>query len=157
MKEIYNFMSANVFSFNLIMMGLMLSLFAITGYFSLKRFSDLKGIQFKYSEKFATGFSNKSWLTRHGGAKNCLHIQLTDKELIIKTFLVLAFIARRNDLLHRVPFSKIKSLRLEDAFYRTKLFITFVDEKNRMNEIVLVSKNNQQIKTLLELETNSKK
>ncbi len=103
-----------------------------------------------YSEKFASGYSNKSWKTKRGGASKVLHILITDKELIIKTYLFLAYIAKRNDLLHRVPLENITSTALKKGAFSSKLHVTFTTTEGEDKEVVLMAKNNNKIKEILD-------
>ncbi len=55
-----------------------------------------------FRERFASGASHLSWMTRLGGASNCLSVILTDSELWITTFFPFTAFAGFYDLEHRI-------------------------------------------------------
>lgn len=60
-----------------------------------------------FSERFASGSSDKSWMTRLGGASNCLTVIVTRTHLAITTFFPFTAFAGTYDLEHLVPLSDI--------------------------------------------------
>lgn len=64
-----------------------------------------------FREEFASGHSDKSWLTRLGGAHNCLTVAVTDDEVWVKTLFPFSAFAGIYDLEHRIPRSAITSLK----------------------------------------------
>lgn len=63
-----------------------------------------------FFEKFASGSSHKSWMTRLGGASNCLTVIVTKSHLAVTTFFPLTAFAGLYDLEHLVPISDITGL-----------------------------------------------
>ncbi len=60
-----------------------------------------------FAELFASGSSHKSWMTRLGGASNCLTVIVTNSQLAITTFFPFTAFARTYDLEHLVSISDI--------------------------------------------------
>ena len=75
---------------------------------------------------------------------------ITDKELIIKTYLFLAHVAEKHDMLHRIPLENILKTEIKKGTVFSKLFIEFKGNNGESKEIVLMSKNNDQIKEILD-------
>lgn len=75
-----------------------------------------------FCERFASGWSHKSWLTRLGGASNCLTVIVTRSQLAITTFFPFTAFASRYDVEHLIPISAITSLtpkgRVTELEYR---------------------------------------
>ena len=63
-----------------------------------------------FSERFASGSSHKSWITRLGGAKNCLTVIVTKSQLAITTFFPFTAFAGIYDLEHLIPLSDINGV-----------------------------------------------
>jgi hypothetical protein len=63
-----------------------------------------------FSERFASGSSHKSWMTRLGGASNCLTVVVTRSQLAITTFFPFTAFAGTYDLEHLIPISDITNL-----------------------------------------------
>ena len=83
-------------------------------------FSNLDLNKLVYSEKSASGYSTKSNKTKWGGASKVLHIMISDKELIIKTYLFMAYIAEKHDMLHRIPLENILSTEIKKGVVFSK-------------------------------------
>jgi hypothetical protein len=128
----------------------LISIFFIRGRKAIQMFSDLDLSNLVYSEKSASGYSTKSFRTKWGGASKVLHIMITDKELIIKTYLFLAHVAEKHDMLHRIPLENILKTEIKKGTVFSKLFIEFKGNNGESKEIVLMSKNNDQIKEILD-------
>ena len=124
--------------------------FYFRGKAAIREFGSIDSSSIIYSEKSASGYSNASWKTKRGGASKVLHIVITDKELIIKTYLFLAYIAKKYDMLHRVPLENITSTTLKKGTFSSKLHVTFTTIKGEEKEVVFMSKNNNQIKEILD-------
>ena len=63
-----------------------------------------------FLERFASGASHLSWMTRLGGASNCLTVVLTDTELWITTFFPFTVFAGFYDLEHRIPLQSLREV-----------------------------------------------
>lgn len=129
---------------------ILVSIFFVRGRKAIQMFSDLDLSNLVYSEKSASGYSTKSFRTKWGGASKVLHIMITDKELIIKTFKFLAHVAEKHDMLHRIPLENISSAEIKKEAMFSKLFVEFKVQNGEEKEIVLMSKNNNQIKKILD-------
>ncbi len=150
MQHFIEFMDKYFFYIWLVMVVTVVSLFFILGKKAIQVFSDLDLSKLIYSEKNASGYSTKSFRTRWGGASRVLHIMITDKELIIKTNLFMAYIAQRYDLLNRIPLENMVRVEIKEGGFRSKLFVEFKEQGGEVKEIVLMSKNNFQIKEILD-------
>jgi hypothetical protein len=71
----------------------------------------------KFSEKWVSGFSSKSTLTKLGGASNCLAVELSKTALVIRPMFPfnLAFLPQVYDLEHFIPKDKIKRIQPEET------------------------------------------
>ncbi len=132
------------------MAATLVSIFFIRGRKAIQMFSDLDLSSLVYSEKRASGYSTKSFRTKRGGASKVLHIMITDKELIIKTFMFLAHVTEKHDMLHRIPLENISRTEIKKGTIFSKLFVEFKGKDGEIKEIVLIAKNNNQIKKILD-------
>lgn len=88
-----------------------------------------------FSERFASGSSCKSWLTRLGGASRCLTIIVTRSQLAITTFFPFTAFAGFYDLEHLVPLADI----------------TKADTRGLVTEIEFLQKDGSRRKVILRL------
>ena len=77
---------------------------------ALAIFPDINTVPIMYRDKFASGHSMKSTITKLGGARNALDIVVTDKELWLKSMVIFAGIGQHYDLLHRIPLDAITNI-----------------------------------------------
>ncbi|WP_417265114.1 hypothetical protein [Brumimicrobium sp.] len=140
----------NFFYIWLVLAVSMLAFFFIVGEKAMRKFKSLETKHILFSEKFASGYSTKSLRTRHGGASKLLHIVITEKELILKTYLFMAFIAKKHDLLHIIPLTDIVSTELKKNNIHSKLHIKFFGVNGEEKEIVLMSDRILKIKKILD-------
>ena len=83
--------------------------FYIGGRRAERRFAGKKDQQIRFRERGASGHSNKSIITKFGGASGVLEVVVTDKELWLKGIWPLfSYIGAMCDMTHRVPRSSIK-------------------------------------------------
>jgi len=122
----------------------------VRGRKAMEVFSSLNACNWVYVEKGVSGYSTKSFKTRWGGGSNVFHVLISDKELVIKTFLLFAYFAKRSDMLHRIPLHRISRVEIKKRAIISKLFIEFEGENGVSKEIVLMSDNNAQIKKILD-------
>jgi hypothetical protein len=71
------------------------------------RFPSLSSVNVLHRERFASGCSHRSLMTRLGGARNMLRVVLTDSELWITTLAFFRGITAYYDLDHRIPLADI--------------------------------------------------
>lgn len=90
--------------------GLCLFGFAAMAWWQILRgpqFPSLSSVNVLHRERFASGCSHRSLITRLGGAKNMLHVVLTDTELWVTTFAYFRGVAGFYDLDHRIPLAEV--------------------------------------------------
>ncbi|HEX8920727.1 MAG TPA: hypothetical protein VF766_04585 [Pyrinomonadaceae bacterium] len=80
-----------------------------------------------FSEKWVSGFSHQTSLTKLGGATNCLAVELSRKALVIRSMLPLSlgFLAKFYDLEHHIPKDKIKRVQPKDSDGKGRVVIDF--------------------------------
>ena len=80
-----------------------------------------------FSEKWVSGFSHKTSITKLGGAANCLAVELSKKALVIRPMLPfnLGFLAKVYDLEHYIPKDKIKRIQSDDNDGKGTVVIEF--------------------------------
>jgi hypothetical protein len=95
----------------------------------------------RFTERFASGFSNKNLFTRFGGAHNALVVRVLKDALLIEPIAIFKWItpAGFNDLEHYVPKKDILSVQPVSSFGRQTLKIQFraKDGTPRMLELAL--------------------
>ncbi len=150
MGQFIEFIHNYFFYIWIVLVVTVVSLFFIKGRKAIQLFADLDLSKVLYSEKNASGYSTKSFRTKLGGSSKVLHVMITDKELIIKTYLLAAYIAQKHDMLHRIPLENIVNTEIKEGSFFSKLFIRFKGQQEELKEIVILSKNNYQIKEILD-------
>ncbi len=116
----------------------------IKGQRLLKKFPNLNKSAFEFSENSVSGYATQSFKTKMGGARKVLRIRVTSDELWISTNYLIAVIAERHDLIHRILIKSLLSVKNENKH------ITVVFEKDgKRKEIVLMSKRQQELVQLL--------
>jgi hypothetical protein len=80
-----------------------------------------------FSEKWVSGFSHKTRITKLGGAANCLAVELSKKALVIRPMLPfnLGFFAQVYDLEHYIPKDKIKRIEADGNDGKGRVVIEF--------------------------------
>jgi len=76
-----------------------------------------------YHERFASGRSDRNWLTRIAGASKCLLVTVTDSELLVRPWFPfnLSFLPEIYDLEHRIPISKISGIRERQGLFGSEI------------------------------------
>lgn len=120
--------------------GVMLKTFYDQGKAALAIFPDIKTVTVVYRDKTALGYSMKSWKTKVGGASRSLDIIVTDKELWLRSVLLLAGITRQHDLVHRVPLHRIGSAKES----KEGIVLSFKTEKGEAKQIVINTRDKQE-------------
>lgn len=95
--------------------GYILAIFGIVYWIALfvyceRALSRVDKSNFLYLEKTASGYSHLNILTRLGGARNCLKIQLTNHYLTISSWFPFSLIAPLYDGVHIIPVEHIVSI-----------------------------------------------
>lgn len=150
MEQILSFFEAYFLYIWFILLLFVVSRFYFTGKSAMKEFGTVDSSKIVFSDKYASGYSTKSWRTKRGGASKTLQILIADEELILKSFLFFAGIAKRHDLLHRIPFKNITDSELHQSKFSSKLFVRFNSGEGEKKEVVLMSSSNERIKKLLD-------
>lgn len=112
---------------------------------ALSIFPNVDDSNFIYIDKSASGNSNKSLITKFGGANKTLHVMVNNEELWIKSSLFFAYIGRYYDLIHRIPLNQITSSVLNHNI----ITIKFNTENGKQKSISLRTKNNQELAKIL--------
>jgi len=104
---------------------------------ALSIFPDINSVNILYRDKTAFGYSTKSWHTKVGGASRSMDIIVTDKELWLRSFLLLAGITQQHDLVHRIPLHRIVRIKEHGA----EITLDFRNEKGQPKQVVINTKN----------------
>ena len=113
--------------------GLILKTFYDRGKKALSIFPDINSVTIRYRDKTALGYSTKTWTTKIGGASRALDIVVTDEELWIRSFLLLAGITQQHDLVHRIPLHKIMGIKQEGS----SIVLDFKNDKDEKKQVVI--------------------
>lgn len=113
--------------------GVMLKTFYDRGKKALSIFPDINSVTVTYRDKTGLGYSTKSWSTKVGGASRSLDIVVTDKELWLRSFLLLAGITQQHDLVHRIPLKKISRIKRDGA----TITLDFRNDKGERKQVVI--------------------
>ena len=116
----------------------------------LKQFEDIDLNTVVYSERNASGHVVRQTQTRRAGTTKMLHIIITDQELIFKTNLIFAHIAAENEMLHRIPLTNIMQMEFKKGRFSSKLYVKFRTIHGEEKVVILQSKNNLRIQSILE-------
>jgi hypothetical protein len=100
---------------------------------ALAIFPDIKMVTVVYRDRTATGYSTRSWKTRVGGANRSLEVVVTDSELWLKSFVLLAGIAQQHDLIHRVRLTSITKVKEEGTVVK----LDFKNERGQPKQVVI--------------------
>jgi hypothetical protein len=117
---------------------IMLITFYDSGRKALAIFPDINTVKVIYRDKTASGYSTKSWKTKFGGASRAIDIIVTDKELWLSSFLLLAGITKQHDLLHKIPLNKITSVKEKEG----KIVLNFKNAKAESKQVILSTRDN---------------
>ena len=94
-----------------------------------------------YQEYFASGSSQRNFLTRLGGASRCLRLVVTDQVLWVTSWFPFSLIAAAYDLEHVVPLGRIRSVQGKQSFGVPSLLLTFTDDQGSERSLRLAPKN----------------
>jgi hypothetical protein len=150
MNAFKDFLDAYFFQ---IWLGIAISLtlvFFFQGRAVLRKFGPVDFSKAIFIDNYASGYSPRAANMGKGGARKVLHIIVTDKELITTTYLMLAYIARRTDLMQRIPLERIRHVELKRTKFFEKLVVRFETAEGKLKDLVLSSKNNLQLKAILD-------
>jgi hypothetical protein len=108
--------------------------FYIGGRKAERRFEGPGREPIRFRERGASGYSNKSLITRLGGASGVLDVVVTDADLWIKgIWPPFSYIGTKFDLTHRIPRSQIQILQTRDNVIE----LCFTNEAGDESHVVL--------------------
>ena len=125
--------SAILLLVGILVTGIMLKTFYDRGKKALSIFPDINSVTVRYRDKTALGYSTKSWQTKIGGTSRAIDIVVTDKELWLKSFLLLAGITQQHDLVHRIPLTRI--IRVKEK--GSEIILDFKNDKGEKKQVVI--------------------
>lgn len=99
-----------------------------------------------YSEKWASGNSNKNLITKLGGARNCLLVAITPTHLVVipQFPFNLMFLPEIYDLEYKIRKENIRNISESCKFLFKMVTLEFISESNELLSISLKLKNNLQ-------------
>lgn len=150
MDQILNFLESYFFYIWLVLVIATVLILFIRGRKALNNFGEVDYSKSRFYEKHASGFSLKPKKWNRGRASGTLHILITDKEFILKSFMFGAGTSKRMGLLQRIPLENILSTELKSGFLDTKLHVKCETVEGEEKEFVLISKGHARIKELLD-------
>ena len=101
---------------------------------ALQIFPDIKEVKVVFREKYASGYSTKSWKTKAGGASKLLDIVVTEEELWVKSNFIFAGFASYYDLVHKISRSNISNIERKPQ----SIIVDFINSENENKQLVLV-------------------
>ncbi|MEP6667919.1 MAG: hypothetical protein ABJF10_02135 [Chthoniobacter sp.] len=102
-----------------------------------------------YRESFASGASQKNWLTQIGGANNCLRLIVTKDLLVTTSWFPFSLLTPIYDLEHAIPIRGIVSLDDFQSFGRAGLRLVFVDGQGARHALHLFPKSRDTLRQAL--------
>lgn len=103
---------------------------------------DLKNGNVQFHATGASGYSNKSFITKAGGANGVLRISIVDNQLYFWASPVFYFFGKLYDLIQKIPISNITEVTVEnrsvsisfDSSHGTKEFV--IRRMNKQDEFL---------------------
>ena len=93
-----------------------------------------------FQEWFASGYSQKTLVTKIGGARNCLRLVVTRSFLSVTAWFPLSLIASFYDVEHVIPLSSITSVKRDSFMGRLTFLVTFTTESGAPCTLRLIPK-----------------
>jgi hypothetical protein len=96
-----------------------------------------------YQQRSASGHSNRSWLTKLGGASNCLVVAVSHGQLIVRPWFpfTLMFLPEIYSLEYEVPVASIIGVRSCRSFFQQALEVEFRDDSGQTQSFSLYLRN----------------
>jgi hypothetical protein len=135
-QQLQNFLDDHFFVVWCLGVAFCLVGFAAMAWWQISRgpkFPSLSSVNILHRERFASGCSHRSIITRLGGAHNMLHVVLTDTELWVTTFAYFRGLAGFYDMDHRIPLTEV--MHIEDR--GKSVLITFNREDHTLGVLQL--------------------
>lgn len=92
----------------------------------------------RFEERAASGCSHKTMFTRLGGARNCLHVTVTDAEVWIRPVFPFTILAQQFDMEHRIPKESITGIQPTQPGFVRRLLIDYRDERGQTHRLSLL-------------------
>ena len=122
----------------LLLLALNALVFYIGGRRAEQRFVAQEDQEIRFRERGVSGHSNKSMVTKLGGANGVLEVVVTDKELWLKgVWPLFSYIGAMFDMTHRVPKSSIRKC----TSVENTIELHFTNESGVGSHVVLELKN----------------
>jgi hypothetical protein len=93
-----------------------------------------------FQEWFASGCSQKSIITRIGGARNCLRLVITKEFLWVTSWFPFSLLAPFYDMEHVIPLNRITSVKRDLFFGRVTFLVAFTTENGASRVLRLAPK-----------------
>lgn len=93
-----------------------------------------------YEEKYASGRSLKNWYSKLGGARNCLRLVITDKELWITPIFPFSALSEMYDLDHRILLSSVKNVSTVSGLFTKSVLISYNDSVGANHQVEVTPK-----------------
>lgn len=131
----------------------LVTFFYINGKKVLNIFPKIENVNVLFREKRVSGYSNKSWMTKMGGAQNILDIIITDTELWIKCPIIFAGVGEWYDGIHRLKMSQVQKVDLQSK--DNLVVVTFKRNDGSLNSYALKFKKHSEFLKILRKLINS--
>jgi len=96
-----------------------------------------------YQENFASGASQKNWITKIGGARNCLRLIVTKDLLWVTARFPFGIFATAYDLQHVIPLDRISLVQNERLWGSDVLFLSYIGTSGGSHILTLIPKNRE--------------
>jgi hypothetical protein len=98
---------------------------------SRRRRPNLTKDEIIFEERFASGCSQKNFLTKLGGANNCLRLVVTKQYLWVTSWFPFSLLTPFYDLDHLIAWSSVQSIRRDRSLRTPTFFITFTTDDGK--------------------------
>jgi hypothetical protein len=102
-----------------------------------------------YQEFFASGASQKNFLTKLGGARNCLRLVVTRDLLWVTSWFPFSLIAPIYDGVHVIPLPRISSVQPSRFFGSDSLLLSYTDDSGRTHTLRLIPRHRERFLTAI--------
>ena len=94
-----------------------------------------------YQEWFASGHSEANFLTKFGGARNCLRLLVTTQCLVVTSWFPFSLFSAFYDLEHVVPLATISRVEQKQTLGMKYLLVVYQDSQGKAHRIGLMPRN----------------
>ncbi len=115
-------------------------------------FPSVPAEQIRFEERTASGCSHKTMFTRLGGARNCLHVTVTDAEVWIGPIFPFSILAQQFDMEHRLPRASITRVQPTQSVFVRSLLLDYRDEHGQAHRLSLVLRKPEEFLRALSLQ-----